>query len=194
MTKAHSHLTDDQLIELCLAGDPPPSPGCAACDARHADLAALLADVSDAAAADADAAFPAERLARQQARILQRLEQQGRPARVIAFPGHPAEASTVRQRPAARWIAVAAVAGLVIGLAAGQLVHGIPGVSPAGTDRAPAVVKATDEPAQPGTLRAVATSFSEDEFLGQIESLADRPGGDALRSLHDLTPRAWEVK
>jgi hypothetical protein len=40
----------------------------------------------------------------------------------------------------------------------------------------------------------VATTFSEDEFLGLIESIAESPGGDALRPLHDATPRAWEVK
>ena len=48
---------------------------------------------------------------------------------------------------------------------------------------------------QPTGLRAVATTFSEDEFLGQIEMAPDSPGpGTALRALHDVTPRAWEVK
>ncbi|HEY6360767.1 MAG TPA: hypothetical protein VIX63_06660 [Vicinamibacterales bacterium] len=184
--KAHSHLSDDQLLELCLGGDERPVAGCAACETRRADLAALLDEVSDAAACHADAAFPADRLARQQARILQRIEQDGRPGRIIAFPGHGQEAALLRDRPRARWIAAAAVAGLVIGLLAGHLQHDL-----LGRVSAPSVpaVRTTDAPDVP-TLRAV----SEDEFLDQIEMAADSPGpGTALRPLHDVTPRAWEV-
>ncbi len=186
MMKAHSHLSDDQLIGLCLGGEEHPLQGCASCEARRADLAALLHEVSDAAVHRADAAFPSDRLARQQARILQRIEQDGRPGRLIAFPGHGQEAASLRVRPRTRWIAAAAVAGLVIGLLAGHLAHDIPGPAP--------VAMATDAP-QTAALRAVATTFSEDEFLGQIEMVADSPGpGTALRALHDVTPRAWEVK
>jgi hypothetical protein len=190
MMKAHSHLSDDQLIELCLVGDPPQGGyACVSCDARHAELAALLRDVSAAAVQDADAAFPADRLARQQARILQRLEQDGRPGRLIAFPGHGHDAAPLRARPSSRWLAGAAAAGLVIGLVAGHLASNIPGRA-----AAPAPMARATDAGQPATLRAVATSFSEDEFLGQIESIAESPGGDALRPLHDATPRAWEVK
>jgi hypothetical protein len=189
MMKAHSHLSDDQLIELCLVGDPPAGHACASCDARHAELAALLHEVASAAAEEADAAFPAERLSRQQTRILQRLEQDGRPGRLIAFPGHPQEPPAARTRPASRWIAAAAAAGLVIGLFAGHFTRTLPGDTPP----AAPIARATDA-AEAATLHAVATTFSEDEFLGQIESIAESPGGDALRPLHDATPRAWEVK
>ena len=189
MMKAHSHLSDDQLIELCL-GEAQPVPGCASCEARRVDLAALLHEVSDAAVQEADAAFPADRLARQHARILQRLEQDGRPGRLIAFPGYAQEPSALRVKPATRWIAAAAAAAFVIGLLAGHLAHDMPG---AAAPTAP-IALATDGP-QPGGLRVVATTFSEDEFLGQIEMAADTPGpGTALRALHDVTPRAWEVK
>jgi len=191
MMKAHSHLSDDQLIELCLGGEEHSVPGCASCEARRADLAALLHEVYGAAVHDADATFPADRLARQQARILQRIEQDGRPGRIIAFPGHGQEAVPLRARPRTRWIAAAAAAGLVIGLLAGHLAHDIPERVSA---PAVSVAQATDTP-QPATLRAVATTFSEDEFLDQIEMAADSPGpGTALRALHDVTPRAWEVK
>jgi hypothetical protein len=188
MTKGHSHLSDDRLIALCLEGETAPD-GCATCEARRTDLAALLDDISDAATQEADAAFPAERLARQQARILQRLIHDGRPARVIAFPGHGHDGATSPTRPATRWIAAAAAAGLVIGLAAGHYTHrieGRPEVSSVTT------VRPTDAATQPAL--AVATTFSEDEFLGQLELAADSPGGGALQPLHDLTPRAWEVK
>ncbi len=191
MMKAHRHLSDDQLIELCLGGSAHPVTGCASCEARRADLAALLGEVSDAAIDEADAAFPAERLARQQARILQRLEQDGRPGRLIAFPGHAQDPAPARLRPGTRWVAAAAVAAFVIGLLAGHLVHDMPGAT---STPATPVARAIDS-AEPATLRAVATTFSEDEFLGQIEMAADSPGpGTALRALHDVTPRAWEVK
>jgi hypothetical protein len=81
-------------------------------------------------------------------------------------------------------------AGLVIGLAAGHLQHDIPRAASAPSVPA---VRATDAP-EIRTLHAVATTFSEDEFLGQVEMAADSPGpGTALRPLHDVTPRAWEV-
>jgi hypothetical protein len=150
--------------------------------------AALLAEISAAATAEADAVFTPERLARQQARILHRLDQDGRPGRLLAFPGHPHDTPALRPRPTSRWIAAAAAAGLVIGLLAGHLAHDMPGRAVA-PDTA---MRATDEP--PAALRAVATSFSEDEFLGQLELAADRPGGRALLPLHNATPRAWEVE
>jgi hypothetical protein len=189
--QAHRHLSDDQLIELCLGGGAHPLSDCASCEARRADLAALLDEVSDTANHEADAAFPADRLARQQARILQRLEQDGRPGRLIAFPGHAQEPASPRVRPGTRWIAAAAAAAFVIGLLAGHLAHDIPKAT---SGPAAPVDRAIDTPPS-STLRAVATTFSEDEFLVQIELAADSPGpGTALRALHDVTPRAWEVK
>jgi hypothetical protein len=189
MMKAHNHLSDDQLIELCLADAAHPVAECASCEARRADLATLLDEVSATADQQADVAFPADRLARQQARILQRLEQDGRPGRLITFPGHAQDAPPIRIRPGTRWVAAAAVAAFVIGLLTGHLAHDMPAATPATP-----VVRAIDTP--PSTpLRAVATTFSEDEFLVQIELAADSPGpGTALRALHEVTPRAWEVK
>ena len=70
-----NHLSEDRLIELCIL-DTPSSveqqhlSTCARCDARRARVQRLLEGVSDTAAASADAAFPLERLNRQQARIL----------------------------------------------------------------------------------------------------------------------------
>lgn len=190
MLKSHSHLSDDQLLEACLEGvDGRDGDHCALCDERRARLSALLAEVHDAAVREADAMFPAERLTRQQARILQRLEQDGRPGRLIAFPGHGHEGPVGRPRPGTRWIAAAAAAGLFIGLMAGHVARDIPGrVLP----QARVTVGPTDAP-QPA-LRAVATTFSEDDFLGEVEMAADSPGGTDLRAMHDLTPRAWEVK
>lgn len=196
MMNGRRHLSDERLIEVCL--DSAPAQGeaqhlesCVECQGRRADLARLLTDVSQAAAAEADAAFPAERLARQHARILQRLEHEGRPGRVIAFPaGHAAEAFAPRTRPAMRWIAGAAAAGLVIGLLAGQLAHDFSVIRPA---RASQVAAAARPAPDVHTLQAVATTISEDELLGRIDLAIEGSGGISLRPLDELTPSPWET-
>lgn len=189
----HSHLTDDQLIDLCFDAAEPASVGhlatCPTCAARHASISQLLGEISDAADQELDAAFPADRLARQQARILHRIEQDGRPGRVIAFPAGASHAgSPLRSRSTSRWVAAAAAASFIIGLAAGHMVH-FPGVSPA-THRAAIAPAATGT-----TLRTVsAPAVSDDEFLGEIEAAVDSNGPAALQPIDALTPRAWEVR
>jgi len=172
---------------------------CGRCDARRVSMQRLLAEVSDTATADADAAFPLERLNRQQARILARLQHEGRPARVIAFPaGHaPHEPIGSRRRPASRWIAAAAVGGLVVGVIAGRFGHDY-SLQRAGINRV--IASRTVEqpelraPVTTGAIREVAASISDDEFLDQLESAIDAPAAAALQPLDDLTPRAWEVR
>jgi hypothetical protein len=182
------HLSDDRLIEICVAGpalaaEQTHLSGCVKCDRRRLSVVEILGELDQAATLEAEAAFPPDRLQRQQARIAQRIEQQGRPGRLIAFPA--AQPSATRTRPHVRWAAGAAAAAFVIGLMAGHLVHELP----LRDDRG--VVVANESDAAP--LRAVPTTFSEDEFLGQVELAAGRNGPAALRPLDDMTPRAWEV-
>lgn len=193
------HLSDDRLIELGMIEPGMIEPGtagleasgnahlaaCAQCQLRCASLVLLLDEVTAVTGAEADAAFPGERLARQQARILQRIDQDGRPGRLIVFPaGRPPAPLLVRSRPASRWVAAAAVAGLVVGLLTGQFL-------PVGSS-APASQIVSNEAGAGMTLRAVSTTLSDDEFLGQVEA-AGSAGPAALRPLDALTPRAWEV-
>jgi|SRR4051812_34602676 hypothetical protein len=199
-----NHLSDDRLIELCVldaasGAEQQHLAACARCDARRVRLQRLLDSVSDTATAAADAAFPPERLARQQARILAYLQHEGRPARVIAFPaGHAQPDSVVsRTRPASRWIAAAAVAGLVVGLIAGRFGHGY-SFTRSGDSRV-IVARTAEEPAlravgSTATIREVTASISEDEFLNQLEIAIDAPAAAALQPLDDLTPSAWEVQ
>jgi hypothetical protein len=194
------HLSDDRLIELS-TGAGAAAPGsvaggdvhlreCAGCQSRYLELASLLDEITTAATTEADAAFSDERLARQHARILQRVEQDGRPGRLIAFPAAQTHTPLLqRARPFSRWVAAAAVAGLLVGLLAGQFL-------PDGGQR--------DQRTQPSqmvantgnggvALRAVSTTMSEDEFLGQVElSAVGRPA--LLRPLDEMTPRAWEIR
>jgi hypothetical protein len=192
------HLSDDRLIEICLAGSAAPGAephlvSCAECELRRATLTRMLDDISESAVAEADAAFPADRLARQQARILHRIELEGRPGRVIAFPaGQAQEPAVLRTRPASRWVAGAAAAGLVIGLLAGHLAHDLPGSVRAAP--APQIVSnKVTSPTSGGALRPVSATLSDDEFLGQVELALGSNGPAALRPLDVLTPRAWDV-
>jgi hypothetical protein len=154
------------------------------------ELARLLGDYAESVNAEADAAFPADRLARMQSRILHRLEQEGRPGKVIAFPaGHVHEPAPLRARPGMRWIAGAAAAGLIIGVVAGHLTHDF---STRVGNRPAQVIAA--RPDQDGTtLRAVSTTLSEEEFLGQLEIAIEGSRSASLQPLDELTPRVWEI-
>lgn len=186
-----SHLSDDRLIDVCLdkagySAERNHLDSCPECAERGAHLSRMLADVAAVTVAEADAAFSVDRLAKQRARILQRLEQEGRAGRVITFPGNLTQRPSLRARPGTRWVAGAAAAGLLIGVVAGHLAHvAVPNqwsgsrtvvIQPAGT-----------------TLHAVSTTLSEEEFLGMLEVAIEGTSGASLRPLDDLTPLAWEV-
>jgi len=204
----HGHLSDDRLIEACLLDGRSDAMSqvehqhlsvCVRCDARRVRLQRLMDEVSDTAAAAADAAFPPDRLARQQTRILAHLQREGRPARVIAFPaGHaPHEVVASRTRPGSRWIAAAAVAGLVVGVMAGRFGHDYSLGRPAGARVI--VARTAEEPelraaGAAATIREVSASISDEEFLNQLEIAIDAPAAAALQPIDDLTPLAWEVR
>lgn len=190
-----SHLSDDRLVEVCFDSalsdhEVAHLDACDGCAVRRSRLELLLREVGDAAVSEADAAFPDDRLAAQHARILQRVEHDGRPARVIAFPAAAAAAEIrpLRARPAGRWVAGAAAAGLAIGLLAGHLAHDLP------TNGRPARVTDTQVPmaqtvgATPA-MRTTTVALSDEEILGQIETALDGPTLAVLRPLNDLTPR-----
>jgi hypothetical protein len=194
------HLSDDRLIELSLSGEAATAGNaaagdvhlreCAGCRSRYTALASLLDEITTATTVEADAAFSDERLARQHARILQRVDQDGRPGRLIAFPAaQTATPLLQRARPFSRWVAAAAVAGVLVGLLAGQF---LPDRGLRGQRTQPSQIVANTGSAGVA-LRAVSTTMSEDEFLGQIEiSAVGRPA--LLRPLDEMTPRAWEVR
>jgi hypothetical protein len=191
------HLDDVAFAEIWSTavgtGQPPAHlhlSACAQCRGRYATFVGSLDAIRDEANSEADEAFPAERLAAQHAQIVRRLEAAERPARVITFPrfGRPAVST---QGNAQRWVAAAAAAGLVIGLAAGQIIDLRPRVPVGDT------VRAQPDRFQPPTP-AVAVSLA-------TVSLADEAilyGGDgeqravfipALQPMDDITPRALDV-
>lgn len=185
------HLSDSRLLDICLhvdgtADDEGHVDACERCGARRADLVRLLDELTEAAAHDADLVFTPKQLAKQHARILQRIDQEGRPGRVITFPALPSRATwTPRHRPAMRWLAAAAAAGLLIGLLAGHFAHQLPART----------LSSRVGPARPGigpTLAAATAAVSDEEFLGQLESALQSPSTAVLRPLDDLTPTAWD--
>ncbi len=188
------HISDDRLIEICLTPSPTPVEqahliDCGRCDARRVEVVGILAELDAAATQEAGAAFPDAKLERQHAKILPRVDHDGRPGRVVNFPAQsPAAAFLAPTRPPMRWAAGVAAAAFVAGVLTGQWTHSFGNL----TETAPMHIAAreTDSTA----LRAVPTTFSEEEFLGQIESAGSRNGPAALRPLDAMTPRAWEVR
>jgi anti-sigma factor RsiW len=192
----HMHLEDDALVALCL--EPPAADAerrahlaaCPVCERRMTELSTLLGEIATASADQADAAFPAERLTRQQMRILQRVEQHGTVGRVLTFPAARARRTSKRPTPARRWIAGAAAAGLFVGMLAGHLAHQLP-VLRDQTAAAPVVAQR----AATGPIRPVATAaISDDDFLIEVQTALERSGPVAFAQLDQLTPVAWAVR
>ena len=182
-----AHLNDRQFARLWTTGGGHPHlEGCATCRARYAEFDTWVLGLGDALRAEADEAFPAERLAVQQAQIARRLETLERPARVIVFP-KAARAVISGHSHVRRWVTVAAAAGLIAGIGLGQVVplrqafQQPQGVAPVPHLTIPDTVKRADE------LKPVQTSEDDDELL--TDAFA-RPRVSTLSALDEMTPRS----
>jgi hypothetical protein len=152
-------------------------------------LAALVAEMDDAtsaAAAEADAHFPAERLERQRNAILRRLEYGRRMGRLLRFP-----APTRRPVPAGpshrRWIAAAAAAGLLLGLFTGRYVGVDRPRFDVRADRSSATIAPAVTAAAPGVGAPLAT---DEALLGEVDIALASHRSVELQALDALTPRA----
>ena len=142
--------------------------------------------------AEVDGLFPDDRLQRQRTRILQRIEQQGRPGRLLAFPSSQGRShgSLLHGTPTTRWVAAAAVVAFIAGVVAGQRLP-----NDFHFNRPVQVVASRPTPEATGTaLRNPASLIpSDDEFLGEVElAVQSRPA--VLRHIDALTPRAWDLE
>ena len=119
-TPMAAHLSDDQLLEICvLAGDNRHLAVCASCNTRFEGLVRSLQQMQEVAIGEADMMFSAERLHDQRDRIMRRVERHDHPAEVVAFPHHRVTSTPTVHRmlgPARRWVAGAAAAGLAAGV------------------------------------------------------------------------------
>jgi hypothetical protein len=199
-TSFNGHLTDVAFTEFWTAsfetGQPSTDPHlntCEECQARYAAFTEWMDGLRSDALAEADEVFTADRLAAQQAQVMRRLEALERPARVIAFPkfSRPAAAP---QRHVQRWVASAAAAGLIIGLAAGQFVD----IRDAfGGREAGAMAQArSSQPRQINASPVVSTISTssvsdEDIFFGNMVRTAQY---STLKTMDDITPRARDTE
>jgi hypothetical protein len=200
--RAQRHLTDDAFADLWSAaaasGEPVADPhlaACAQCRTRYSAFTGWLDRIHDDAVGEADEAFPAERLAAQQAQVMRRLEALERPARVIAFPRF-ARPVTSTQGHAQRWVAAAAAAGLIIGLAAGQLVDVRRMFTPARivATQQNARLTTTQPVGAPSVVPASLSSVSDETlfFGGDPARTTDRL--PMLQAMDDITPRARDLE
>jgi hypothetical protein len=191
------HLDDAALAELWTAADGsgealthPHLDRCAECRVRCTAFLSWMRDVRDDAVAEADAAFPAERLAGQHAQIFKRLEAAERPARVIVFPKFPVDAGG-RQSPVIRWVATGVAAGLIVGIGLGNLMD----LRHLGQNlESPTTVRQMADAAGRGATPVNATlspltPISDDVLSQELEAIA-APQYDALRAFDTFTPRA----
>lgn len=160
---------------------------CAACRTRLSAFSGWLEGLRLDANAEADEAFPAERLAAQQAQILRRIEAAGRPARVIAFPRFAQPISTTTSH-ARRWIASGAAAGLIVGIGLGTVMD----LRYSAVQRIPAATEVAQGPARTETaagVQNVSTRISDEELMARIEDMPASRMPDSLVAFDSMTPR-----
>jgi hypothetical protein len=163
---------------------------CAQCRARMDAFARWMDDLRSEAVAEADEAFPVERLAAQQAHVLRRLELAERPARVIAFPTQAAPVSQGSSH-VRRWVAAGVAAGLIVGVGVGQLMD---------FRHATGTLRSEYQAAEPprsdriGASRiqpiSATTNESDDAFMADVDASLSRNSLTELRALDAMTPRA----
>jgi hypothetical protein len=195
------HLHEECLFECYLTvrgGDMPDPPvaehiaDCHDCGKRYADLARFMEGLSTEAASEGDAVFTPERLRLQRQQIARRIEHLGHPARVITFPSQQVmqRNGVSTPRPARRWIAAAAAAGLFIGVGTGILLdwertpsRRVSAAYPRQTVLSSAAVRLENRP----------DPFEDNKFLSELELAGDRPRIRELSAIDALTPHVREI-
>jgi hypothetical protein len=204
------HLADADLVGLLVPGSDVPTASdaanrnhlshCEVCADRSADLQRLLDGLSDTAQADVDSHVSPKRLAIQRDKIVRRLRRSVGPAQtahVLRFPSL-APPTLTRVHQATRWLTAAAVAGLIVGLGAGQYLHLHPG-----TESTDTLLEETDTAQNPTASNGPTLASSgvgdiwfalEDEaFLDEVDLMLVTPRIPELDPLDEITPRIREV-
>lgn len=184
------HLTDEDLLALIdSATSDAHLDACSRCATRHAELLCVIADL-DVIHADADAVFDDERLLHQRTHILRRLDRNHGPARVLPFPAAVDRARGMRIFAATgrRWIAAAAIGGLIVGVFSGRLItHRTDGeTSTPSQAYATAARRSAARPVLvPADLRT-----GDEVLLEEVESALSRPRVHELSAIDAITPAA----
>ena len=202
MSVREPHVPLDRLTALALVGRAPEGEQdrhalshVTRCDRCAEQLARLTADADQVrlhAFAEADAVFDTALVDAQRTRILDRLAHLGQMARVLPFPSRSRDAVMPVATGSRRWVSVAAAAGLIIGLVAGQLLHFVPLDGTADRD----LVTISPRPASPLIVPVSSSSplLSDDELLDEIEAAVQLRRAQSLRALDALTPTASEFR
>ena len=161
---------------------------CAHCRRRRDALAGQLEALRAAADAAADAAFSPADLQRQRQAVLHRIAKMGPVARVLRFP-HSPDRSLPPARPDLRWVAGAAAAGLLLGVAAGQVPHLLQS-SGAPLQDVQAVTR-TAALAVPGPE---IDRRLDDTLLSEVDAALASPTRPELEALDALTPVHYETR
>jgi hypothetical protein len=180
------HLNDQQFARMWTSGGGHPHlEGCATCRARYAEFDTWVVGIADELRAEADDAFPAERLAVQHAQIARRLETLERPARVIVFP-KAARAVISGHSHVRRWVTVAAAAGLIAGIGLGQVVP----LRQAFQQQAAAPVPHLTIPQTVKIADAIQPVQTSDDDVELLTGAFARPRVSTLSALDEMTPRS----
>jgi hypothetical protein len=205
MSVRSSHVPIDRLTALAFAGQGAPTEQdeqalrhashCTHCSAQLTRLTLEAETLREVAFARTDAIFDDAVLEAQRTRILDRLANLGHAARVLRFPRSTRDAVMPVSTSGRRWISVAAAAGLIIGLVAGQMLHLVPWV---GLDRRDAnlTVQSATRSAPVG-LVATSTpgpTTTDDQFLDEVEAAVRLRRAHSLRALDALTPTAGDFR
>jgi hypothetical protein len=204
VTGRSRHLEEDHLIECYAAersGDAVDPRlvdhlvECAECGTRYQDLARFMDDLRSEGDAEVDEVFSDDRLRTERQEIARRIEHLGHMARVISFPVRPTEEhpdQTLAPR-ASRWVAMAAAAGLLVGLGLGVFtnlgarlrVDQVATSHPAAA--APVMPAAAPDSPAPQTV------LDDDAFLQELEIARGGLRARALTPLDAFTPTVREV-
>jgi hypothetical protein len=200
------HLREECLFDsyLSVRGgdilDPPVAEhltDCDECGRRYIELTEFMDSLDAQAAAETDEIFTAERLRVQRMQIARRLEHLGHPARVITFPGRPSgfRVGATAPRPARRWIAAAAAAGLFIGVGTGILLdwERMPGRQSPALARQVVLTAPTTARRERAAEITRPDPFEDNLFLSEIELAGDRPHIRELSAVDALTPHIREI-
>ena len=163
------------------------------CDRCGHQLAALVGfrdEIRSTFRAAADEAETPDRLVAQRQRIARRLARLGAgPAHVLRFPSTLQIVRGAHTRH--RWVAAAALGGLLIGLGAGRVLQwpGTPQVQmAAGTAAANQAVPPFSPPPASRSTHA-----AEEAFLDELEAALETPRVTELQTLDAWTPRVLDV-
>ena len=199
------HLREQQILDCYLAergGEPLDPPiaehlaDCEPCGSRYTELTRFMETLRTEANAEADALFPPDRLQAQQREIARRIEGVLRPARVISFPRQIMQRTMAASssRPAPRWAAAAAAAGLFIGIALGASWESRAPSRPT-TVREATETRATRLTAASGPRATLTTDrAADDAFLFELEFALDRPQTRELVAFDAFTPHVREIR